>query len=64
MTEINPGEVLFEFRRMGAYVKVTALHPATLTEVSITGDAKAPQSYLQKLALNKLALQLKKQKSV
>lgn len=64
MPDINPGEVLFEFKRVGGYVKVTALHPATLTEVSVTGDAKATQSYLQQLALNKLKLVIeKRQKS-
>lgn len=62
MTTVNPNEVLFEFKRLGAYVKVTALHPATLTEVSITGDAKATQQYLQQLALNKLKLVLEKTK--
>lgn len=59
MTDINPSEVLFEYKRLGGYVKVTALHPATLIEVSITGDAKASQQYLQQLALNKLKLKLK-----
>jgi hypothetical protein len=60
--DINPTEVLFEFKRLGGYVKVTALHPASLTEVSVTGDAKASQSYLQQLALNKLKLALNKKK--
>ncbi len=60
MIDTKPGEVLFEFKRLGAYVKVTALHPASLTEVTITGDAKAAQQHLQLLALNKLKLALKK----
>jgi hypothetical protein len=60
--DVNPAEVLFEFKKLGAYVKVTALHPASLTEVSITGDARATQAYLQQLALNKLKLALKKKK--
>lgn len=64
MTDVQPGEVLFEFKKIGAYVKVTALHPASLIEVSITGDAKANPSYLQQLALNKLKLMLKKREDV
>lgn len=62
MVDVHPSEVLFEFKRLGAYVKVTAMHPASLTEVSITGDAKATQAYLQQLALNKLKLALKKRR--
>ena len=58
--DIKPGEVLFEFKVIGGYVKVTALHPKTLTEVSITGAANASKAYLQQLALNKLKLQLNK----
>jgi hypothetical protein len=62
-TDINPSEVLFEFKRMGGYVKVTALHPASLVEVSITGDAKASPQYLQQLALARLRQQIEKKKS-
>ncbi len=32
------GEVIIEFYRVGAFVKVSAVDTATLTEVSIVGD--------------------------
>jgi hypothetical protein len=48
------GDVIFEFHRIGAYVKVTAMDVATQTEISITGAANAPQEYLERLAREKL----------
>ncbi len=48
------GETLFEFKRVGAYVKVSAVDAKTGTEVSIVGSAKATQEYLQRTALKKL----------
>lgn len=48
------GEVLFEFWPAGRYVKVSAMHPRTLTEVSIVGDATRSQAELEDLALKKL----------
>jgi hypothetical protein len=47
-------EVYFEFRRVGAYVKVSAVDSLTHTEVSIVGDAKASQAQLKATALQKL----------
>jgi hypothetical protein len=47
-------EIIFEFHRVGLYVKVTAMDVASQEEISITGDAKAPQAYLEKLARDKL----------
>ncbi len=55
-----PDEVLFEFKRVGAYVKVTALHPATLTEVSLVGPASASQRQLEFEAVRKLNYVLQK----
>lgn len=54
-------EVLFEFRRVGAYVKVSAIDAATGTEVSIVGDASAGQTQLKMTALRKLEYVLAKQ---
>lgn len=51
-------EVIFEFHRIGAYVKVTAMDVRTHEEVSITGAATAPKEYLEKLAYDKLKLVL------
>ena len=48
------GEVLFEFWPSGRYVKVSAMHSATLTEISIVGDPKRGQAELEEIALQKL----------
>jgi len=49
----NP-EAIIEFYRVGAYVKVSAVDTATLTEVSIVGDPAAGEATLKQAALNKL----------
>ena len=36
--DLRPDYVIFEFRRVGAFVKVSAVDPRTLTEVSIVGS--------------------------
>lgn len=54
-------EVLFEFRRIGAYVKVSAIDCLTGLEVSIVGDAKAGEVRLKQTALKKLEYVLAKQ---
>jgi len=57
-----PGEVYFEFQRIGAYVKVTAIDPATLVEVSVTGSAAADEQSLKQLALRRLDYVLAKRR--
>ena len=54
------GEVLIEFRRVGKYVKVSAVDPLSLTEVSIVGDPKRGEPALKRLAVEKLDYVLKK----
>ena len=49
-----PREVIFEFIQHGTSVKVTAMDPETLVEVSIVGPASAGQAVLKANALNKL----------
>jgi len=44
------GEVLFEFRRIGGSVKVSAIHVATDTEVSLVGAASAGEYALRMAA--------------
>jgi len=56
---LSSREIIFEFHRIGAYVKVTAMDIATQEEVSITGAANAPQEYLEKLARDKLIMVMK-----
>lgn len=52
-------EVIYEFHRLGQYIKVVAMDVATQEEISITGAVGAPREYLQKIAYDKLLLVLK-----
>ena len=47
-------EVIFEFYRVGAYVKVSAIEPVSMLEVSIVGDPSVGEEALKRTALNKL----------
>lgn len=47
-------DVIIEYRRHGAYVKVCAIDPITYEEVSIVGDARLSQHELATLAVKKL----------
>lgn len=49
-----------EFRRVGNYIKVSAINPVTNTEVSIVGAASATQAELERIAVNKLKYVLAK----
>lgn len=53
-------EIIFEFVRIGASVKVTAVDVATGTEVSTIGPANAMESDLKRLAAGKLERVLSK----
>ncbi|MBI1778886.1 MAG: hypothetical protein HYR63_26405 [Proteobacteria bacterium] len=53
-------EVLFEFHRVGAYVKVSAVDAKTGVEVSIVGAAGAGEAMLKRTALSKLIYVLRK----
>jgi rRNA pseudouridine-1189 N-methylase Emg1 (Nep1/Mra1 family) len=46
--------VIIEFRPHGRFVKVSAMDPQTLTEVTIVGDAARGEDELKRTALNKL----------
>ncbi len=52
-------EIYFEFTTIGRNVKLSAIHAASGTEVSIMGPASASQADLQRLALQKLMAKLK-----
>ncbi|HLB07418.1 MAG TPA: hypothetical protein VJN41_06985 [Alphaproteobacteria bacterium] len=54
MAERDRGSVLVELTRIGAVVKVTAIDPETLTEVSIMGPASAGEETLKRNAVRKL----------
>jgi hypothetical protein len=54
MNQDDLGEVLFEFRRVGAVVKVTAIHVASGTEVVLVGAPAAGDYALKMAAVRKL----------
>jgi hypothetical protein len=56
-----PREVLFEIRRVGGFVKCSAIDAATNTEVSIMGPPGAPEQHLKMTALRKLQYVLERQ---
>lgn len=47
-------EVLFEFRRIGKFLKVTAIDPDTNIEVSMVGNPRYSQEMLKRVATRKL----------
>lgn len=53
-------QVIFEFYQVGNSVKVSAVDPASLVEVSIVGPATAPRAQLERTALSKLKYVLAK----
>lgn len=55
-------EVLFEFVRQGAYVKVSAIDARTNTEVSIVGPASASEAVLKANVLKKLEYVMEKRR--
>lgn len=55
-------EVIFEAVQIGRIVKVTAIDPETLVEVSIQGPAGGDPAALEAVALRKLAYVLKRVK--
>jgi hypothetical protein len=52
---------IIEFTQIGANVKVTAIDPKTMTEVSIVGGAQYSQEFLKRQAVKKLEYVLSKQ---
>ena len=55
-------EVLFEFRRVGRFLKVTAIDPYTNTEVSMVGNPRYSKAMLQRVATRKLAYVIAKRR--
>ena len=47
-------EVLFEFQRVGSYVRVTAVCTRTNTEITMVGDPKISERGLKEAAMRKL----------
>jgi hypothetical protein len=51
---IDPDEVILEFVRVGALIRVSAMEPKTLTEVVTYGPANAGEAALRRTVLRKL----------
>ena len=56
----QPREVIYEFRRVGDYLQVSAIDPVTNTEVSIVGSPTMNRYALRQLALRKLIFVIEK----
>lgn len=56
-------EVLLEFQRIGNAVKVVAVDPESLIEVTIMGPSGAGEEALTRVAVRKLEYVLKKRKT-
>jgi hypothetical protein len=54
----HPGEVYFEIRGIGEFVRVAAIDAATGVEVVVSGPASASTHHLERLALRKLERRL------
>jgi hypothetical protein len=50
----NAGQVILEFVRIGALIRVSAMEPTSLTEVVIYGPATAGEAALRRAVLRKL----------
>ncbi|MHA1540413.1 MAG: DUF6898 family protein [Alphaproteobacteria bacterium] len=59
---MKDNSVIFEFQQIGHYVKVMAMDPVTLTEVSIVAPANARKQVLQNNAMRKLKYVIEKKK--
>lgn len=55
--------VIFEFISVGAYVKVSAIDPATGIEASIVGNPASGEAALRRTALRKLQFVLEKRRT-
>ena len=56
-------DIIFELVRVGHAIKVSAVDPATGTEVSIVGDPAVGESALKRLAMRKLEYVLARRKA-
>jgi hypothetical protein len=58
------GEYFIEYYSIGNSIKVTAIDPVTMTEVSIVGSPLVSQDALSRLAIRKLEYMLRKKSGV
>lgn len=62
MSDESGREVLIEMYQVGNSVKVTAVDPETLVEVSIVGSPSLGEEMLKRNAINKLLYVLRKRR--
>lgn len=60
MTQTGKREVLFEMRRQGNFVKVSAIDVTLNIEISIVGDVRAGEHALKMAALRRLDMVIAK----
>ncbi|WP_029006707.1 DUF6898 family protein [Azospirillum halopraeferens] len=63
MSGFDENEVLFEFVRVGNYLKVSAIDPATAIEVSVAGPVTGSRELLKRTAVNKLRYVLERRRA-
>ena len=56
--DLKPTEVLFEYRQIGAQMRVAAIEPRTGIEVVVIVPASATELQMQQLAIAKLRKRL------
>jgi hypothetical protein len=56
----DPNAVIFELVQIGGSVKITAIDPASFTEVTTVGSPKVSETELKRLARRKLEYVLNK----
>ena len=60
MTRADDGEVILEIMRVGAYLKVSAIDPVSLIEVSVMGPSSGGIELARRAAVRKLRYVLAK----
>lgn len=58
------GDYIIEFHQVGSYVKVSAMDPVTLVEVSTLGPSNLSQDELARAAIRKLEFVLARRNAV
>ena len=62
--DVGLSEVLFEFAKVGKYLRINAIDPKTGTEVTMMGDPKQGQELLKRIGMQKLAYVLAKKRGL
>ena len=60
MSKLNENGVIVEFVKVGSYVKVSAVDPVSMIEVSIVGNPMSGEAMLTRTAIRKLKYVMEK----